>query len=225
MTQVPALSGIDDVRRARLQDMAGRFLGDKHFSGAHGLVVDSGMRTTIATLACWPVLELGYHWLRGWREVIVYPGGFRARRVHDDDDGVVHEWEEDLAGESWDQGPMVLSWEDLELDLAHPEDCMNVVVHETAHKLDARSGAADGMPPLPRSISASEWQREFQQAFDHLAAIAGRDPDAAPVDPYAASAPEEFFAVCSEYQLLAPEVLRAAYPRVSELLARFYAGA
>lgn len=217
------LGRLSAAEHARLLDYSGRFLHDKYFSGAHGLGVDASMRTTIATLACWPVLELGYDWLRGWREVIVYPGGFRARRVHDDDDGLVHEWDEDLAGESWDQGPLILSWEDLQLDLAEPEDCMNVVVHEIAHKLDARSGAADGMPPLPRSIAAGDWQREFQSAFDALGALADSDPDGAPIDPYAASAPEEFFAVCSEYHFLAPERLRAAYPRVAELLARFYA--
>jgi len=224
LEKVPALSGLDAARRAHLRDLAGRFLRDKHFSGAHGLVVDAGMRSTIATLACWPVLDLGYDWLTGWCEVIVYPGGFRARRVHDDEDGVVHEWDEDLAGESWDRGPLVLSWEDLELDLEQPQDCMNVVVHEIAHKLDARSGAADGMPPLPRSIRVSEWQREFQRAYEHLGEIAGRDPDAALIDPYAADAPEEFFAVCSEYHFLAPERIEAAYPRVADLLARFYAG-
>lgn len=221
---MPGLTGLDEARRARILDYAGRFLHDKTFSGAHGLAVDAGMRTTIATLACWPVLELGYDWLGGWREVIVYPGAFRARRVHDDDAGVVHEWDEDLAGESWDHGPLILSWEDLQLDLAHPQDCMNVVVHEIAHKLDARSGAADGMPPLPRPIAPREWQQAFQQAFDDLAAIADRDEDAAPIDPYAASAPEEFFAVCSEYHFLAPELLRDAYPRVAGLIARFYAG-
>lgn len=216
---------LDDDARRQLLDYSERFLADKCFSGAHGLEVDASMRTTIAVLACWPVLQLGYEWLSGWREVIVYPGAFRARRAEDDEEsGVVHEWEEDLAGESWDQGPLILSWEDLCLDLAAPEDVQNVVVHEIAHKLDARGGAADGAPPLPRTIDGSHWARAFQAAYDDLCVQVEQDESRAAIDPYAASAPEEFFAVVSEYHFLAPEILAAAYPEVARLTAHFYGG-
>ncbi|HWS26649.1 MAG TPA: M90 family metallopeptidase [Xanthomonadales bacterium] len=222
---LPQLGLLDADARGRLLDYTGRFLLDKRFSGAHGLEVDLSMGTTIAQLACWPVLDLGYDCLSGWREVIVYPGAFRARRAHDDEDtGVAHEWDEDLVGESWDNGPLILSWEDLCLDLSRPEDLQNVVVHEIAHKLDARSGAADGAPPLPRSIDARRWAQTFQAAYDELCAQVDRDESQAAIDPYAASAPEEFFAVVSEYHFLAPELLSAAYPEVARLTAQFYAG-
>ena len=47
--------------------------------------------------------------------------------------------------------------------------------------------------------------------------------DSAPfIDPYAADAPEEFFAVCSEIFFAAPEGLREIYPAYYQLLARFY---
>lgn len=222
---LPNLALLDIEAHQRLRDYTGRFLADKHFAGAHGLEVNSAMRTTIAQLACWPVLNLGYHWLSGWREVIVYPGAFRARRAHDDEDtGVVHEWDEDLAGESWDNGPLILSWQDLCLDLSEPDDLQNVVVHEIAHKLDARSGGADGAPPLPRSIDGRHWAQVFRAAYDHLCAQVDRDDRQAAIDPYAASAPEEFFAVVSEYHFLAPQLLAAAYPEVARLTAQFYAG-
>lgn len=225
LERLPPLGCLSPADLSTLRDYTGRFLADKRFHGAHEFEITAEVRTTIAQLACWPVLALGYPWLGGWRDVIVYPGGFRARRTHDDDaTGVVHEWDEDLAGESWDRGPLVLSWEDLRLDLEQPDDVQNVVVHEIAHKLDAREGEADGMPPLPRSIAAREWQQAFQQAFDELARIADEDESQAPIDPYAATAPEEFFAVTSEYHFLAPELLEAAYPQVAGLLRRFYAG-
>lgn len=224
LERLPSLGRLSQADLATLRDYTGRFLANKRFHGAHEFEITAEVRTTIAQLACWPVLALGYPWLDGWRDVIVYPGGFRARRTHDDDaTGVVHEWDEDLAGESWDRGPLVLSWADLCLDLEQPDDLQNVVVHEIAHKLDAREGEADGMP-LPRSIAPREWQRSFQQAFDELARIADEDEAQAPIDPYAATAPEEFFAVASEYHFLAPELLEAAYPQVAGLLRRFYAG-
>jgi Mlc titration factor MtfA (ptsG expression regulator) len=223
--RVPALGRLDDLGRYRLLRLTQRFLHEKRFHGAQGLELDLPMRTRIAQLACWPVLHLGYGWLRGWRDIIVYPEGFRAhRKDYEEDTGVVHDWDEELAGESWDEGPLVLSWQDLETDLDHPEDLQNVVVHEIAHKLDARSGISDGAPPLPKHIDAREWEHEFRTAYEHLGAIVDHDESAAPIDAYAASEPAEFFAVTSEYHFLAPEVLEAVYPAVARLLRSFYTG-
>lgn len=222
---LPGLRKLPSTERQRLLEYSRSFLLDKTFVGAHGFEIDAAMRTRIAMLACWPVLRLGYDWLGGWHEVIVYPEGFLARRIdHDDDSGLVHEWEEELAGESWDQGPLIVSWEDLCTDLAQPDDVQNIVIHEVAHKLDARKGYADGGPPLPAGMDASEWSRVFQRSYDALCAQVDRDETAAPIDPYASTAPEEFFAVTSEYHFLAPQLLTAAFPDVARLLARFYAG-
>ena len=81
----------------------------------------------------------------GWKQVIVYPGAFRVhRRHHDEDTGLVSEWHEDLDGESWEHGPLVLSWDDVAADLAAPEPGYLLVAHEMAHKLDALDGAMDG---------------------------------------------------------------------------------
>jgi len=97
----------------------------------------------------------------------------------------------------------------------------------------------DGTPPLPREWQR-QWARDFGAAFDALnaeldaleaaAARHGVHDDEEPdeneagtrIDPYAAEAPEEFFAVCSEYHFTAPDTLRAAFPAVAEHLERFY---
>ena len=42
------------------------------------------------------------------------------------------------------------------------------------------------------------------------------------IDPYAAEAPEEFFAVTSEYHFSAPALLAAEMPAVAAHLRRFY---
>src|SRR5690606_1285864 len=130
--------------------------------------------------------------------VVVYPGAFRVRRSEiDEPTGVLHEWDEELSGEAWSEGPLILSWEDLQLDLDEPEAGCNVAAHEIAHKLDLRDGVLDGTPPLP-SRQLPAWVRDFQAAFDALGDALDRDEDT-PIDPYAATAPEEFFAVVSEY--------------------------
>ena len=48
---------------------------------------------------------------------------------------------------------------------------------------------------------------------------AGRDTA---IDPYAAEAPEEFFAVCTEYHFSDARTLQAAMPEVAAHLRRFY---
>jgi len=152
--------------------------------------------------------------------LIVYPEAFRVHRSHVDAAGVLHEWDDELIGESWDQGPLILSWADVEADLHEPYAGYNVAVHEMAHKLDVLDGALDGTPPLPREWQ-KQWAMDFQQAYDEFCqrVHAGKRTR---VDAYAAEAPEEFFAVVSEYHFSAPGVLAETMPKVAEHLRRYY---
>ncbi|HST45744.1 MAG TPA: M90 family metallopeptidase [Luteimonas sp.] len=211
---------LDPVRDARLQRLAARFLHDKTMTPVDGLALDDGNRVLLAALCCLPLLEFGEEGLHGWTELILYPAAFRVGRTHVDATGVMHAWDDDLIGESWDHGPLILSWADVEADLAEPAAGFCVAVHEMAHKLDALDGAMDGTPPLPRTWQ-HEWARDFQQAFDAFADAAAHGRPTA-IDRYAAEAPEEFFAVCSEYHFSDPARLHAALPAVAGHLARFY---
>lgn len=215
---------LDDAERERLRALAARFLARKRFSAAGGHVLDDAQRLAIATLASLPVLHLDARWLDGWREVIVYPGEFRVKREHHDElSGVVTEGDDELIGEAWERGPLILSWADVATDLAQPFDGFNVVVHEIAHKLDMLEGAADGVPRLPPQLSRREWIAAMQSAYDALcrAVEGGRDTL---IDPYATESADEFFAVVSELHFSDPALLRRAAPKVAALLARYYDG-
>lgn len=246
LATAPLVRGLEPLRQQRLRALAARFLDRKAISPAHGLALDGADRLALAAHACLPLLGIGEAGLRGWSEVIVHPGAFRVEpgrhgAPHDMDElEVVDEGFEDREGESWQYGPLVLSWADLAAEIAEPEAGFQLVVHEMAHKLDALDGIMDGTPPLPRGWQR-EWARDFGAAFealnaelDALEAARGGDrhddeepdegdePPGPSIDAYAAEAPEEFFAVCSEYHFTAPDVLRAAYPAVAAHLERFY---
>jgi Mlc titration factor MtfA (ptsG expression regulator) len=245
LARAPLVRGLDALRQQRLRALSARFLDGKAISPAHGLVLDDSDRLALAAHACLPLLGIGEGGLRGWSEVIVHPGAFRVEQgrhgaPHEMDElEVVEDGFEDREGESWQYGPMVLSWADLSAEIAEPDPGYQLVVHEMAHKLDALDGVMDGTPPLPRDWQR-EWARDFGAAFEALnaeldaqeaaAAHYGAHDDEEPdhdgagtrIDPYAAEAPEEFFAVCSEYHFTAPERLRAAFPAVAEHLERFY---
>lgn len=216
---LPVLDGLDGEDLARMRRLATLFIHDKIFEAAGGLVLDDRMRRLIAALASLPILNLGYEWYEGWRTVIVYPGRFTRPRSQFDSIGVMHEWNDVLSGESWEWGPVVLSWADVEA--SGLGDGYNVVIHEMAHKLDMRNGRPDGFPPLPRDIPRHVWTEAFTTAFESLHARVSRGEWTA-IDPYAAEEPGEFFAVLSEYFFEQPLVVRREYPAVYELLGRFY---
>lgn len=191
-------------------------------------MLDEAQRLALAAHACLPLLEFGESGLAGWSQVIVHPGAFRVEHgrhgaPHEMDElEVVEDGFDDREGESWQYGPMVLSWADLAEEIATPAPGYQLVIHEMAHKLDALDGVLDGTPPLPRDWRR-EWARDFDAAFKAIQMELEADPDAeTAIDPYAAEAPEEFFAVCSEYHFTAPDLLREAYPAVAAHLERFY---
>jgi hypothetical protein len=219
--RLPFLARLAPERIDRLHGLVARFLGEKTITPLQGLELDDDQRLQLAGLACLPLLEFGAEGLHGWRQVLVYPGAFRVqRRHHDEDTGVVDEWVDELSGEAWDQGPLVLSWDDIQAELAEPEDGYQLVVHEMAHKIDILDGAMDGTPPLPADWQR-EWARDFQAAYEAFCRRVD-DGEETPIDPYAAEAPEEFFAVASEYHFSAPDLLAQEMPAVAGHLRRFY---
>ena len=218
--RLPWARGLDAARDARLADLAATFLQRKTITPLGALTLDEADRALLAALCCLPLVEFGAEGLHGWSQLLVYPDAFRAHRSHVDAAGVMHEWDDELIGEAWEQGPLVLSWTDVLADLDEPDAGFCVAVHEMAHKLDALDGLLDGTPPLPRDWQRA-WARDFQQAYDGFCAQVDAGAEV-PIDAYAAEAPEEFFAVCSEYHFSDPATLRATLPQVAAHLQRLY---
>ena len=220
IAEIPALSRLDAAELERLRALALLFLHEKSLEPAGGLVLDEAMRLRIAALACRPILQLGLDCYGGFVSVIVYPGEFLVRnRERVDEAGVVHTRDEILSGEAWEQGPVILGWEDVEA--SGRGDGYDVVAHECAHKLDLLEGDVNGLPPLPRGMRAGEWVGSFQAAYDDL--IQRLDRGEEPwLDPYAAEEPAEFFAVCVEMFFDVPGPFRAEYPTLYSQLAAFF---
>ncbi len=217
--RLPLLRRLNSAESGRLEDLALLFLRDKHLEPVQGLELTDPMRLTIAVLACMPILRLGLDWYQGWYAVILYPDEFAPEREVMGEDGVV--WVEQTAksGEAWEQGPVILSWADVEDSLK--SDGYNVVIHELAHKLDLRDGVANGCPPLHAEMSAPAWKAAFSPAYRDLCrrVEAGEETS---IDPYATESPAEFFAVASEAFFERPGPLVQAYPAVYAQLEAFY---
>ena len=227
----------------RLRVLAAQLLADKQMSAAAGLTLTAAMQVSIAVQACLPVLNLGLDWYRGWKSIVVYPSEFLVPRSVTDDDGVVHEFTEPIAGEAWEGGPLVLSWEDAQQSATGAGAAYSVVIHEFVHKIDLLDGDADGVPPfltMHKPLSLDRWRSVLNQSFNRLAAelelIDTELPDDLdpksdevdryyahlPLDPYAAHDKAEFFAVSSETFFVDPGRLHHAFPDWYGLLSQFF---
>ena len=218
---LPFLARLDAAEQARLRELAILFLADKEFAPVQGATLGDADRLVIALQAVLPVLNLGLAWYDDWTGIVVHPGDFRVQREWVDEDGVVHEWEDELAGESWPGGPVVLSWEALGEAGRVGEGGINVVIHEFAHKLDMRNGEPDGIPPLHAGMDARAWHDVLHEAWEGFCDALERGRETW-LDPYAAEHPSEFFAVASEAFFEAPEELRRRYPDLYAQFALFY---
>ena len=223
-SQLPFLALLDPQQRDRLRTQARLFLAEKEFHAANGMELTDEIMLMIALQACLPILNQGLDAYRGWVGVIVYPGEILIPRQEMSEDGVVHEFEDSVLGEAWQDGPVLLSW----TPEIQEEEGVNVVIHEFAHKLDMANGDADGFPALRRDMSRRAWADAFSQAYrdfqDRVVRLERDVPaDASlPLDPYAAESPAEFFAVTSEAFFEAPDLLQDVYPAVYTQLALFY---
>jgi MtfA peptidase len=221
---LPFLAGLSAAESAQLRELALLFLHEKEMHGADGLVLSDDIRLAIALQAVLPVLNIGLDFYDGWIGIIVYPGEFRVQRQEMDDDGVVHEWEDDLSGEAWPGGPVLLSWEDVTLGTVKPETgerAYNVIIHEFAHKIDMLKGEADGYPLPHADMDRAAWRRTLESAYARFLGMVEREVDTL-LDPYAAEHPAEFFAVASETFFTDPHALKNEFPGLYDQFKLFY---
>jgi Mlc titration factor MtfA (ptsG expression regulator) len=221
LESLPFVAIYTDDELARLRNKVVLFLAAKSIVGARGHEVTPLQRVIIAIQACVLVLYLDMAYYDGWENVIVYPDEFIAGWEVEDEAGVVHTTDEPLAGESMPGGPVVLSWADVEASADWDASGMNLALHEFAHKLDMRTGVANGCPPLPATMPPHIWKRSLTAAYENFRKRVERGENTA-IDPYAAESPAEFFAVLSEVFFAEPTLLRHEYSKVYKQFMWFY---
>jgi MtfA peptidase len=221
LVRYPFLRRRDPAAAAELRRLTSLFLDRKEFSAAGGLRMTNDVVVAIAAQACLPVLRLGLERYDGFVGIVVHPNAVRVRRQHLDETGVQHEYDEDLAGEAMQGGPLMLSWHDVRRAGRDAAAAYNVVIHEFAHVLDLADGRSDGVPLLPRELPRGEWTGVLKREYaDFVRRVdAG---DATTLDPYGTAGEDEFFAVASEAFFVAPQGMRAEHAALYELFARFF---
>ena len=181
----------------QLHKLVQQFLYQKKFVGCAGLEIDDIMRVTIAGQACLLLLNRKARVFPELHTVLVYPSAFLVPRKQVDDAGVVSEARQDLLGESWGDGRVILSWDHVRRGAGDWTDGQNVVLHEFAHQLDSESGSNNGAPYLGSADNYRNWSTVLARDFSNLRndAMLGQQ---SVMDHYGATSPAEFFAVATE---------------------------
>jgi MtfA peptidase len=226
--RLPLLAALHDDEAEHLGRRAWQFLHAKRVSLHPELAEDTPFdlpaQLALAAQAC--LLTLGWRddehveAFANVHEVLILPDAFQRRVEEMDEFGVMHEYDDERAGETSHQGPVVVAFP----DLMESGDFtgFNVLIHEFAHKLDmGNSLDVDGFPPLPRELDPREWHRVFMGVWEDLQARLERGEET-PIDDYAATHPGECFAVCCEAFFSAPDQLHDAYPALYDLLTRYF---
>lgn len=207
--------------RLQLRLLIKQFLFQKQFSGAGGLEVTDEMRVTIAAEACMLQLNRRGDLYPGLKYIVIYPEAFVVSRPQMDGAGVVSHGPKGLLGESWQNGKVILAWDNVLSGARNFVDGKNVVLHEFAHQLDSQTGSTNGAPLLAGESSYRSWAAALSPEFEELQkdAISGKR---SLLDHYGATNPAEFFAVATETFFERPRQMAEHHPELFAVLKSYY---
>lgn len=206
--------------RVELQGRINLFLDEKEFIGCDGLLITDDIRLTIAGNACLLLLKRDKRCFPGFTSILVYPDTYVAQDIKHDGLVEIHE-QSARAGESWQHGPVVLSWADVVRGTLNQHDGHNVVLHEFAHKLDEENIIMDGLPVLRENQDYAVWAQVLTREYESLQGSVDHGVPTV-LDGYGATSPAEFFAVATETFFEKPLQMKNILPELYEQLKRFY---
>lgn len=207
--------------QAQLRRLTTLFLADKEFHGIDGFEVTDEVAVAVAAQACLLILHLGLERYGGFVGIVMHADQVLAQREVMDEDGLVHEYEEELSGEAMEGGPLMLSWADVEQAGFDDGPAYNVVMHEFAHVLDMADGLANGVPPQVSVGAREAWITTIEAEFQRFGELLDAGHETA-IDPYGSEGLEEFFAVSVEAFFVTPLALLAKHPALYALLAGYF---
>lgn len=197
------------------------FLDEKSIETAIGINLTDEMRVTVAAHAS--LLGLGFEAppFDRLRSVIFRDGAYMATQVQRGTSGFELHSETARIGETSRNGPVLLSWEDVQQQCRDSPYGRNVILHEFAHLLDMVDGDVDGVPPLQteeqyrtwKDVTRIEYRRLVQEAHMGIPSL---------LDWYGATNEAEFFAVATESFFEQPMEMRKLHPRLYDVLRAFY---
>ena len=208
---IPYYQRLPEELKKQLHGLINIFLDEKLFEGCGGQEITDEIRVTVAAQACVLLLNRPTNYYPKLHTILIYPSAYKQNK---DQPGMI-------LGESWQNGPVVLSWDNVKHGAEDVRDGHNVVFHEFSHRLDQEDGSADGAPILANSGKYTSWARvlggEYQKFLKKC--YNGRRTN---MDKYGATNPAEFFAVATETFFEKPRQMSRKQPELYQELKDYY---
>ena len=217
---VPLYNRLPEPLKEQLHGLVHIFLAEKDFEGCGGLEITDEIKVTIAAQACMLLLNRKATYFPKLSTILVYPHTYVAKTVSLDGTMII-DGQSVRLGESWQNGPVVLSWNSVTGGTMNVTDARNVVLHEFAHQLDQEDGTADGAPILEHRSRYAEWARVLSAEYEALQKKR-RKRRRSVMNKYGATNPAEFFAVITETFFEKPRQMKKRHPELYEELKDYY---
>ena len=214
---VPHVARLSPPQQEKLKSITRIIVSEKHWEAHGGLEMSDEIKVTIAATAALMLLGVENFYFDRVRTIIVFPHPIRRKTRQ----GMVVERESHHAGEAWQSGQVVLSWQDVVRDSRNPADGRNLVIHELAHCLDGLDGEMGGSLIFGDPAKTKRWRRVSAAEFEALG-NAVRHGQPTLLDYYGATNLAEFFAVASETFFELPREFQCEHPELFELLKEYY---
>jgi Mlc titration factor MtfA (ptsG expression regulator) len=219
--------------QSHLRDILRVIIAEKYWEGCGGLEINEEIQVTIAAQAALLLLGIPHDYFPNVESILIYPTAFMMPKPRERDtfnpisgrwrgpDGVVDSSPEPRLGEAWQQGPVILSWQDVLAGGRNQSDGHSVVLHEFAHKLDMRDDQPDGVPHLADQADYENWAEVM--TAEYLALVDDtRHRRPTLLNQYAITNGAEFFAVATECFFERGRLMQQTHSRLYQALSGFY---
>ena len=218
--QWPIYSRLPEDLRDQLEQLALVFLERIEIRGIEGLEINDEIRVLTASQACILLINQKSFFPNKLRSVVIRPKGYTATQ-HESYGGIVSEKKIQVLGQSWENGLVVLSWDNTKSGARNAKDGRNLVMHEFAHQLDQADGQADGAPILGSPEQYAKWRKVCSRVFADLQRKI-EEGEKTLIDEYGATNPAEFFSVVTETFFEKPFYLKKRRPELYQLFQEYY---
>ncbi len=218
--QWPIYSRLPEDLRNQLEQLTLIFLERIEIRGVEGLEITDEIRVLTASQACILLINQKSFFPNKLRSVVIRPRGYTATQ-HESYGGITSEKKIQVLGQSWENGLVVLSWDNTKTGARNARDGRNLVIHEFAHQLDQADGQADGTPILGSPEQYAKWRKVCSRVFGDLQRKI-EEGEKTLIDEYGATNPAEFFSVVTEIFFEKPFYLKKRRPELYQLFQEYY---
>ncbi len=210
--------------RIQLEQLVQIFIAEKDFEGCSNQEITDEIRVVVASQACLLILNLPHDFYAKVNSILIYPSTVVLPTQRTDiftRGPLIARTETPIVGQAFMHGTVLLVWDVIKREAAHPRGGHNVVYHEFAHILDMFDGRADGTPLLDNREQYRAWAEVCTRVFYDLRKKMEKGRKTF-LNDYAATNEAEFFAVATEYFFDRPVRMKKKRPELYQVLSKFY---